>query len=112
MQNVKTAIKGHVSSRFLEDFATQSLFLSGLIDPTAGNFDQDTLKNGLKILINTLSCVRRFDPAFAQDQQFVELDAAIGILKEKLPNASYKVLRRASNLARTISKRVKNDAKL
>lgn len=108
MADQNTRIKSQISGQFLNDFATQSLFLAALIDPSEGRFNQETLKDGLKILINTLSCVRRFDPAFAQDKQFVDLDLAIGILQDKLPNSASKILKRAANMAKSISKRVTN----
>lgn len=108
METTKTTIKSRVVVNFLSEFSTQSLFLATLLDPKEGKFDQETLKNGLKILINTLAAVRRFEPAFAQDEEFIKLGMAIRKLDDVLSPESYTVLRRASNLAKLIVKKVEN----
>lgn len=105
-QTTKAAIKSSVAKRFLNDFAVQCLFLATVTDPTQGKFNQDTLMSGLKILINTLAAVRRFDPAFAQDDNYVKLGEAMRTLSKSLSPKSHVVLKRASNLAKRIVKQL------
>lgn len=102
MANPQTAVKSEISNRFIHDFEVQSKFLAALVEPKNGRFDQETLRNGLGILVMTLSCVRRFDPAFAQDERFIKLTTAIKTLEDHLPIESSVILKRAANLASVI----------
>lgn len=104
-------IKKSLASTYLEKFAIQARFLATILDDAKYRFDQEILRNGMDALEETLSEIRRIDPAYASTEGFVRLQKATNYIMSTLEIRSITILKRAANLANYLS-RMYDDKKI